>query len=402
VQLEGGETCPLPADRALAEAATALNASGSWGFVTDERWRIVYMTDDIRLSNGGLTELVPVPREAMWFAPEAIEVMLSWRGGVFSLESWRASLRALVPWVLEDLRLDVDELRQLVDPRLRDALDHAEPAGPETARTYSIPGVYSTAGAAVDIVITAIRLRGPDGRVAGTAFSSKPAAGMAVLGSIAAAGDLRHFARMQRLAGAARRPAAILFGDLESSSALSRRLSTSSYFALGRRLVRAADRAVVDAGGVVGRHAGDGVVAIFLAEDTGSESAAAAACIGAARALRLALRDVGVSSGLHPDAVTMRFGLHWGATLHVGQITTPARAEVNALGDEMNEAARIEACAGGGRALASKALIERLDRADAAGLGLDLGEMTYVALAELDSATEKARRDAPNLAVCDV
>jgi len=38
---------------------------------------------------------------------------------------------------------------------------------------------------------------------------------------------------------------------------------------------------------------------------------------------------------------------------------------VTALGDEVNEAARIEACASGGRMLASKNPIERLDPNDA-------------------------------------
>ena len=50
----------------------------------------------------------------------------------------------------------------------------------------------------------------------------------------------------------------------------------------------------------------------------------------------------------------MRFGLHWGSTLYVGAITTEGRFEVTALGDQVNEAARIEACASGGRALASR------------------------------------------------
>ena len=34
--------------------------------------------------------------------------------------------------------------------------------------------------------------------------------------------------------------------------------------------------------------------------------------------------------------------------------------------------------------------------------GLDPDSITYTALAELDTATEKARRDAPAIAVCDV
>jgi class 3 adenylate cyclase len=223
---------------------------------------------------------------------------------------------------------------------------------------------------------------------------SKPAASMAVLAAMAAGGDLRHFERMQRVAKPARHPAAILFADLESSSLLSRRLSTASYFSLGRRMTRAADRCVIDAEGLVGRHVGDGVVAFFLAESAGSESAAARSCIQAARDIKNAMIEVAAKSELTPEDLVMRFGLHWGATLYVGQITTSGRAEVTALGDEVNEGARIEACATGGRVLASKALLERLESDDAATLGLPL--------ADLPTATEKARRDAPAIAVCDV
>ena len=80
----------------------------------------------------------------------------------------------------------------------------------------------------------------------------------------------------------------------------------------------------------------------------------------------------------------------------------PGRTEVTALGDEVNEGARIEACATGGRALASKALVERLEPGDAAALDIDAGHITYTALADLSTATEKARRDAPAIAVCEV
>ena len=98
----------------------------------------------------------------------------------------------------------------------------------------------------------------------------------------------------------------------------------------------------------------------------------------------------------------MRFGLHWGSTLYVGQIATIGRTEITALGDEVNETARIEACATGGRALASKVLVERLTRDDAVDLGLDPDRVTYTPLADLATATEKARRDAPAIAVCEV
>ncbi len=53
---------------------------------------------------------------------------------------------------------------------------------------------------------------------------------------------------------------------------------------------------------------------------------------------------------------------------------------MTALGDEVNEAARIEACASGGRMLASKNLIERLDPHDAAALDIDPDHLTYTRL----------------------
>ena len=98
----------------------------------------------------------------------------------------------------------------------------------------------------------------------------------------------------------------------------------------------------------------------------------------------------------------MRFGLHWGSTIYMGNIGTLARSEVTALGDEVNEAARIEACATGGRLLASKPLVERLADDDAASLGIDPDQLAYTQLAHLTTATEKARRDAPAIAVCEL
>jgi class 3 adenylate cyclase len=207
---------------------------------------------------------------------------------------------------------------------------------------------------------------------------------------------------MGLVAEAHRRPAAILFADLEASSPLARRLSTASYFALGRRLVRASDQCVVDAGGLVGRHVGDGVGAFFLAETAGSESAAAYSCIAAARALRESVAAVAARTDLQPEDVVLRFGLHWGSNLYVGNISTAGRSEVNALGDQVNEAARIEACASGGLALASKDLVERLEPDAAAALGLEPDRITYTALGDLVTATDKARRDAPAIAVCEI
>src|SRR5262249_6188284 len=153
--------------------------------------------------------------------------------------------------------------------------------------------------------------------VVGTCTMTKPAAGMSHLAAATATADLAHLERMRVVERPDRHPGAILMADLEASSLLSRRLSAAQYFALIRRWVRAADHYIIDSGGVVGRHAGDGVVALFLAETTGTESAAARACITAARTLRDALADIAVRSNPSEIELSLRFGLHWGATLYM-------------------------------------------------------------------------------------
>jgi class 3 adenylate cyclase len=391
---------PLPEDPALAEVAGALRDAGHWGWVADDRWHVVYATDELRLTFGAGVELAPWAIGEHLFGSESMSASRRWRFGANTAELNRMLFSFLGGWVLADTPGGRDELREIVDPSLRDMVDRLSPADP--AAVSGKGGALGFAEIQVDVPVVAMRIRDAAGRLAGTVMISKPAAGMATLGAMASMADLGHLQRMQSVSRPARRPAAVLFADLEASSPLARRLSTASYFALGRRLVRAADQCVIDEGGLVGRHVGDGVAAFFLAESAGSESGAARSCIAAARALRSAIDDVATRSELPPEDVVMRFGLHWGSTLYVGNITTAGRGEVTALGDEVNEAARIEACASGGRTLASKELIERLESEDAAVLGLDPGRITYTTLADLGTATEKARRDAPAIAVCDV
>jgi|tagenome__1003787_1003787.scaffolds.fasta_scaffold20986331_1 class 3 adenylate cyclase len=396
------ETCPLPEDPVLAAVAAALNDAGHWAEILDREWRGVYLTDDGRQIYGGPDGLARYPVGAHFFGPERVTEGMDWRGGLFPLEIFRNLFMTYGPWILGGTPGGREELRGLVDPRLRDIVDHLAPLDRPPAWSFMLGGLYTAAGTSVEIPTTVICLRDDTGQLVGFAIIGKPAVGMAALGRIAAMGDARHFKRMQQVAKPARRPAAVMFADLESSSPLARRLSAASYFALVRRIAWAADQSVLDAGGLVGRHAGDGVVAFFLAETGGSESAAARACITAARTIKHAVSDVAAKSDLLPADVVLRFGLHWGANLYVGQIATRGRTEITALGDQVNETARIEACATGGRALASKDLLERLAHADAAALNLDPEHVTYTALADLSTATDKVRRDAPAIAVCDV
>ena len=152
-------------------------------------------------------------------------------------------------------------------------------------------------------------------------------------------GDEAMFERMARLVEPGRHAAAILFADLEASEELSRRSSSAVFFKLIRSITTAIDDAVLDRSGLVGKHAGDGVTAFFLADQLGSASSAVRSAIEAARAVgeaALAAADdlAGTPDLLRDDALRMNVGVHWGPALYMGQIVTGGRLEVTALGDE--------------------------------------------------------------------
>jgi hypothetical protein len=73
-----------------------------------------------------------------------------------------------------------------------------------------------------------------------------------------------------------------------------------------------------------------------------------------------------------------------------------------ALGDEVNECARIQQTARNGSLLASKPLIERLDPEKAQTLRLDPLTMDYHTVGELPGVTHKAVRDAGGVPVVHV
>lgn len=399
MRIEVGVPCPLPDDPVLAEVAVAVRDTEDWGSIVDPNWRRVYSSDDERRSFAGGGELAATSVGEHLFGPESVAVMSEARFAMTSAETWRSFFTGLGPLILRDTPGGEVELREKVDPSLRDLVDQLSPT-----EATAVGFEFKSSGlvAARTLHCKAIRIRDERGTLRGTFLSTKLAAPMSTQAAMAFELNPGHVQRTFSMGTARRRAGAVLFADLESSSALARRLSTGSYFALVRRLVRAADQCIVDAGGLVGRHVGDGVVAFFPVESYKTESAAALACLSTARSIRKAIADAARRSELPADDVVIRFGLHWGATLFIGSITTSARAEVTALGDEANEAARIEACATGGRTLASKLLLERLDATDAALLGIDPDRLTYTPLSGLDTATEKARRDAPAIAVCEV
>ncbi len=224
MQISSEETCPLPEHPVLADVASALNQAGTWVLVLDREYRIAYMTDELRLTFGGLMETVPVPLGAFIFEPKFIDQALEWPGVRWTPDTARAFFSALGPWALADAPGGREELRERVDPRLRDIVDELEPAEGPAALTFVASGLALGGAAPYDVEVFAERVRDPEGRIVGTAVLVTTVVGMSTIGEIAALGDRGHFERMQRVARAGRRPAAVLFADLEGSSALSRRL----------------------------------------------------------------------------------------------------------------------------------------------------------------------------------
>ncbi|MDL5156728.1 adenylate/guanylate cyclase domain-containing protein [Actinomycetospora termitidis] len=247
-----------------------------------------------------------------------------------------------------------------------------------------------------------LSVRTRDGTLAGTATVFAPLLPARVL-ALVSEGDEAMFTRMADLTEPGRRPTAVLFADIDSSGPLSRRLPTPAYFDLIRRFTTAFDDLVARHGGIVGKHAGDGASAFFLAEDGESPAARAALAValalpGEMEAIVADLADAGVGV----EACRVNLGVHWGADLYIGQIVTGGRLEVTALGDAVTECARVEHVATGGQTLASKPLVERLTPDDAAALGIEPLHLTYRPLGELAGDDGKAVRDAGTLAVVDL
>lgn len=365
----------------------------------DREWHLFGVTDDYKLMISAGEGIPDVGIGLHFLEPRMEDIRDTWPAG--------PTRAGMVKWfsrhggaMAAESPGGKDAFRDIVRESLIETIDALEVNPMPAAMTGRMEIHVGTSTIMNDLLM--MPLRDADGRFVGAVNVVKPAVGAAIL-SMLAIGDIRLFERLVSLIVPGQRPGAIMFGDLEASTSLARRLPSSIYFELIRSLSREVDRIVVDAGGVIGKHVGDGVTAFFLSETQGgSDADAARSCIEAARAIQEATPAIAESAKLDPTDVTIRFGLHWGASLYVGRLLTSGRLEVTALGDEVNEGARIEPCAGGGLRLASKPLLERLRPEDFEALGLDPRELTYTTLAALEGSSEKARRDAPTISVCPV
>ncbi|MEE6165044.1 MULTISPECIES: adenylate/guanylate cyclase domain-containing protein [unclassified Mycolicibacterium] len=386
-----GETpLPLPEQPELRVLAQALEEAGAAAEILDHKWRVVYTTSQDAVALGlapsemhhhyGLSVITRPDRRPEW---------------VTDRETGSRFWRAVGPHILRDVPPDDPEFAEVFGqqaPRARDLTPAPPTLAHRVEMDFETLASYGKSSSSTAHLVH-IRLHDVSGRFIGTlmlALSNLPQSLALRLGR----GDIEMYRRMDRLREPCRRAAAILFADLEASGELSRRLSSRAYFDLIRALTDLIDSVVGAHTGILGKHAGDGASALFLTEDAGDDSAAARNAIAAAREIRY--RATALRDGVH-----IKVGVHWGATLMVGQVSTHGRLEVTALGDEMNEAARIENAAQGGIVLASKDAMERLSTQDAHSLGVDPDTLTYRTIAEL-TTNEKSVRDAGPIAVAEL
>lgn len=376
--------------------AERLEQAGLAGYMWDERWRAVWVSSAVKLLLGETDD-------------ERLGIGEHWLT-VRTLPPWQQlTASAGHAWLVEHLALLLDEaggsvarvrddIRSVIDDpqylgEIEDALEEAAAGSRPSLPLHASSAEFTEWGEFSYLIAT---MRGSDGTLIGTVEIGTPRLPLTLL-TLLIRGERALFERMARLQEPARREAAILFVDLEASGILSRRLSSAGYFSLIRTLTSGIDETVADCGGVVGRHAGDGASAFFLVHELGSASHAAAAAIEAARRIRDVAVTAAAELGL-PLPVAINAGAHWGSTLYIGQLTS-GRLEVTALGNEVNECARVQESARGGTLLATKDLLERLEDRDASRLGLELTTVAYTALADVDGVSPKAVRDAGSLSV---
>jgi len=406
----------LPSDPRLALTAEELERARGASFLCDSNVTLVWVSAELRKLLGDPTDeelaigkhIVEAYMSGVWstkitlesqmkaFLEEFPMCMAETPGGKEGLK--KIFMRAVPGW---DKKVQFapgsNELEAIVE-QLFDGLEPKDPPPFWTSEMEFVQGDLPPA----NIVEMHVRLH-DEGDYIGTAVLFDPGLPATVL-SLVARGDEEMYGRMARLTEPGRRKAAVLFADLQSSALLSRRLPSAAYFKLIRAITTAMDEVVVSERGIVGKHAGDGVTAFFLCDDLGSDSSAARAAIQAARRITEAAvrsaKEVGDETGLIESAdCTVNVGLHWGGALYMGQLVTGGRLEVTALGDRVNEAARIQESARDGEILASKSLLEHLTDEDADALGIDPDGVIYRTVSELDTATEKAMRDAGGIPV---
>ena len=371
-------------DPELAHWAALIDRLRWAGFLLDRDFRLIWTSPDLERF------LDSPPAEELGYGLHILEAFNrdAWRR-IATPESRARLIKDLAPVVMGDASaksLKVDS----VSDRVRSLLREAEPRPFTRPIATTIEYVEPRRDSELPMMqvnMLAMPLRDGSGTFVGVLvfgyMSVRPG-----LVSLLARGDEAMYERMARLVEPQSHEGAIVFCDLHGSTDLARTMPTSEYFRLIRSLWTEIDAVVADNEGIVGKHAGDGASAFFLVGDLGSPSQAAAAAVRTARAIHDRSEDI-FGSTLDSSCL-MRVGVHWGSSLYIGQLVPGGRLDITALGDAVNECARIQDCADSHQTLASKQLIEHLLPDDAAGLGIDADKIRYRPLAEIEAASEKA------------
>lgn len=391
----------LPDHPRLAEVAEYLEKARTTSWIIDSDLRLVWVSEEAVWALGATDQ------DDLSIGRHVIEALTTqpWIDSISAEAAFSTFLESM-PYILADPTM-AESIRHAALPKpFTDLLAQIEPADHQPALWSMTYEWINPSGEIVPGTWIFSRLHDRDGTFLGAYSVFTPGLRGRVM-SMLSQGDESMHERMARLAEPARRSAAIMFADIQDSVTLSRGLASTTYFALIRDLTSAIDAIVGHHEGVVGKHAGDGVSSFFLTEDHGSDSAAARAALETARAVCVESNSVVHSlakehTTLDPALVRLNIGLHWGATLYMGQLVTGGRLEVAALGDEVNECARIQECARDGITLATKALLERLDRTDSLALGIDPSGVAYRTVGSIEGASAKAVRDAGALAVTQI
>lgn len=366
------------------------------------RWAGALLDQDLRLvwASPDLTRFLgSPPEEQLGYGLHVLEALRrdAWRQ-IATPESQSQLWGDLGPAFLSDALargITLDD----VPTALRPLLDEIEPklfTKPlASSFDYREPGSDSEVPV-MRVNLLVAPLRQDDGALSGIVLlgymSVRPG-----LVSLLARGDEEMYERMAKLIEPRSYEGAILFCDLQGSTELARTLPTAEYFRLIRSLWTEIDDLVAHHQGIIGKHVGDGASAYFLVDDLGSSSKAASAAARTARGIHE--RSEGVFGNELDSSCLMRVGIHWGSSLYVGQLVPGGRLDITALGDAVNECARIEESAHPHETLASKALIEHLSPDDAASLGIDPEKLRYRPLLEIGDPADKAVKVAGTIPV---
>jgi adenylate cyclase len=178
-----------------------------------------------------------------------------------------------------------------------------------------------------------------------------------------------------------RQTVTILFADLRGSTALAERLEPEQVISVMNTYLRVMARSVLDAGGILDKFTGDGLMAIFGAMSDPTQGAAAAA--RAALDIRRRIAALNTERAARGEAVVgFGVGMHTGDVV-LGAIGLPERSDYTAIGDTVNTASRMET-------LTKEFKVDAVMTADTAGRLRDDG----VALRPLGEATVRGKASA--------